>query len=273
MKRIDWSLELLDQLPKSKEEAIEKGFNKFFTGIMCERGHMSPRLLCGRCALCKREDTARTAEKRRRRLGMQSKLPAAIPRHGQKNGNVISLGESRQTYNEDRHRNILVLKVRCECGKEWWIRADYFGKIKSCRSCAQKRIATKHGYTRASKYRSDGPSLEYTYQLYHSAKKRAAVKGIEFTLELEDVPQPIDCPVFGFGLDWSSRKESGNKRPRYNAPSLDRLDPCLGYTKNNTVVISYMANVMKNNGSASEHELVAIWLERQLSGGGDAGTD
>ncbi|KZR84453.1 hypothetical protein MITS9509_02606 [Synechococcus sp. MIT S9509] len=55
--------------------------------------------------------------------------------------------------------------------------------------------------------------------------------------------------------------DSGNRRPRENAPSLDRLDSNKGYTKENTVVISYKANVLKKAGKAQEHDLVADWLD------------
>jgi len=100
-----------------------------------------------------------------------------------------------------------------------------------------------------------------TYTLYASAKRRAKRSGIEFELEPADIEYIAECPVFGIQLDWSIRQETGNRKPRDNAPSIDRLDSSQGYTKENSVVVSYKANVLKKAGTAHEHELVADWLD------------
>lgn len=49
-----------------------------------------------------------------------------------------------------------------------------------------------------------------------------------------------------------------------NDPSVDRIIPELGYTKGNVRVISNRANLLKNNASIEEIELVLEDLRRLL---------
>jgi len=69
----------------------------------------------------------------------------------------------------------------------------------------------------------------------------AKTKGIEFTLKFEDVDWPVYCPILGLELIYSKTKAT------CATASFDRLDPRLGYTKENTRIISYRANMLKNN--------------------------
>jgi hypothetical protein len=87
------------------------------------------------------------------------------------------------------------------------------------------------------------------------AKARAALKGWEFNLEIDDLlPLPNACPVFGTELRVSKVAQDAN------AYSLDRIDNSKGYVKGNVVVISYRANRLKNDASAEEHERIAKWM-------------
>lgn len=47
--------------------------------------------------------------------------------------------------------------------------------------------------------------------------------------------------------------------------SLDRVDPAKGYVKGNVWIVGYRANLVKNDGTAEEHELIAraIRLHRE----------
>lgn len=77
------------------------------------------------------------------------------------------------------------------------------------------------------------------------AKRRAKAKGLSFDLRPEDIVIPELCPVLGIPLI------RGGKA-RDNWPSLDRMVPALGYTRDNVRVISYRANRIKNDASADE---------------------
>lgn len=87
--------------------------------------------------------------------------------------------------------------------------------------------------------------------LLNRAKHRALEKNIPFDLLEEDVLLPKQCPILGIDIVVIR----GNGR-RKNGPSLDRIDPTKGYTKNNVWIISDLANKMKQN--ATKEELVAF---------------
>jgi len=91
--------------------------------------------------------------------------------------------------------------------------------------------------------------------LFRWARYRAQKSGIPFSISPEDIVVPTHCPVFGALL------EAGH--PDY-APSLDRLVPHRGYTKDNIVVISRRANKLKNDGLPWELRQVADFVETQI---------
>ena len=78
---------------------------------------------------------------------------------------------------------------------------------------------------------------------------RAARKAIDFDLDEEWLlsNRPSKCSVLGIDLIYSS---SDKHEPRL--ASVDRIDSNKGYTKDNCRVISYRANVLKNNASLDE---------------------
>jgi hypothetical protein len=93
------------------------------------------------------------------------------------------------------------------------------------------------------------------------AKCRAIQEGFSFDIGVDDLlPLPKVCPVFGVPL----RPSTGSQDPW--AYSLDRIDNSKGYVRGNVAVISYKANRLKNDGSAEEHEIIAAWMRRALSG-------
>ena len=99
---------------------------------------------------------------------------------------------------------------------------------------------------------------------------QARKDGVEFTIEPEDIPgvkigeiisldrmgrkrtsweaieYPKVCPVFVIELDWGMNGLNGN------SPSLDRIDSTKGYIKGNVMMISHLANSMKNNATPEQ---------------------
>jgi hypothetical protein len=97
--------------------------------------------------------------------------------------------------------------------------------------------------------------------MWHSARKRAARKGVPFTITQEDVRQAWPsggvCPVLGLVL----RVGAGHSHDA--SPTLDRINPGWGYEPGNLAIISHRANRAKNSLSAREHELIARWMREQ----------
>jgi len=59
------------------------------------------------------------------------------------------------------------------------------------------------------------------------SRAKAREKGLDFDLELSDIVIPEFCPVLGIRLDPAAEGRSDN------LPSLDRIDPGVGYIKGN----------------------------------------
>ena len=71
------------------------------------------------------------------------------------------------------------------------------------------------------------------YSLFHNAKHRAKVKGLPFTIVMEDIIIPTLCPL----LEIPILLMTGDRRSPNN-PSLDRIksDPTIGYVPSNIQV-------------------------------------
>lgn len=94
-----------------------------------------------------------------------------------------------------------------------------------------------------------------------AAKNRSQKTGIPFDLDWREIVVPEICPVLGVRFEIGKNgKQSGV------SPSLDRLDPALGYVMSNVRVISISANAIKRNRSLPEMEAYVAELETQLEG-------
>ena len=72
---------------------------------------------------------------------------------------------------------------------------------------------------------------------------------------------PQKCPVFGIPLVSTGVRGSG---PRFNSPTLDRIDSAKGYTPGNVWVISHRANSLKSNASLEELRKLVAAIENTL---------
>jgi len=89
----------------------------------------------------------------------------------------------------------------------------------------------------------------YTY--YRNAKRRAKEAGVPFDIHYTDIVIPDCCEASGVEFDLTNRELS---------PSLDRINPALGYTKDNIAIITLRMNRLKNDGTADEHETIANYI-------------
>lgn len=98
--------------------------------------------------------------------------------------------------------------------------------------------------------------------LYSEAKARAKARGVEFTIALADIPPMGErCPLLGHRF---AEREHGKRSP--HTPSLDRIDPARGYVPGNVWIVGYRANLIKNDGTAAEHEAIARAMRAALGG-------
>ena len=98
-------------------------------------------------------------------------------------------------------------------------------------------------------------------KLVASARQRAFKKGLAFDIELSDLVLPAMCPLLGIPLLKGAGKICAG------SPSLDRINPALGYVKGNVWVISFKANAIKQNATVQELELLVNNLKSILDKG------
>jgi hypothetical protein len=97
--------------------------------------------------------------------------------------------------------------------------------------------------------------------MFRSARHRARQKGIPFCLDIDDIRIPERCPLLDIPL---LQKIVVGNGPSDNSPSLDRIEPSLGYVKGNIWVISRRANMIKNAASFEEFRLIfSNWKARR----------
>lgn len=104
-----------------------------------------------------------------------------------------------------------------------------FGLASDCKDC--RKIQSKKEWGNATKTRLNRI-------IYGRAKSRAKKKNIYFNLDIEDIHIPEKCPVFNEKFIYGDHNWT---------PSIDRINPNLGYVKGNVIIVSNKANVIKNN--------------------------
>lgn len=129
-------------------------------------------------------------------------------------------------------------------------RARYERDGEAIRSMMRDRYRENNQTIRAernNKYASDPRPKMLT-----ASRLRAKVLDIPHSICKADIVIPKICPVLGIPLK-VSRKSRG---PQNNSPTLDRINPALGYVAGNVIVISWRANRLKSD--ATIEELIAL---------------
>lgn len=90
-------------------------------------------------------------------------------------------------------------------------------------------------------------------RIIRNAKGRAKKNNLAFDLSFDDIVIPEKCPLTDIVL--ISHHNSGHKGPRFNSPTLDRIDPALGYIKGNVRVVSSLANSLM--GAVTDPDILA----------------
>ena len=91
-------------------------------------------------------------------------------------------------------------------------------------------------------------SIEYLLQRkkFRDKKRNAIERGIEFTLVFGNLTWPEYCPALGIKINYSTTGRLDNNI------TFDRINPTKGYTPENTRLISWRANRIKNDATSDE---------------------
>lgn len=132
----------------------------------------------------------------------------------------------------------------CDCGAIVIVRGENLKGL-STRSCGclhRETMATfNHTHPSRKPGRLAGGRTSSAYALWEGAKRRSREKGLPFDLDPSDIVIPEFCPVMGVPLVRHLGFCQGD------SPTLDKIDPALGYVKGNVWVISNKANSWKRN--------------------------
>ena len=149
-----------------------------------------------------------------------------------------------------------------QCGNELSGRSDSYFCSNSCRvtfhnNKPKTEEKKKQLSENSKKWHFETRSNEPEKFMWHRVKQRAKIKNIPFDIDITDIVIPEKCPLLGIDLFFSNNMN----HPTPNTPSIDKINPKLGYVKGNVWVISYKANMMKQDISI---EMLKVFAENLL---------
>lgn len=150
---------------------------------------------------------------------------------------------------EVKHKNRLMWKVQCDCGKVEIKRKDWVrtGRTTSCKSCASKRTAKKYP---PPINRKGCVGLSGTHFL--AIKNGALHRQLEFNVtpeylwKLYESQQGL-CALTGVPIILNTSLKNQNVNWDVITASLDRIDSNLGYVIGNLWWVHKEMNRLKNN--------------------------
>jgi hypothetical protein len=129
-------------------------------------------------------------------------------------------------YNKDSSRST---------GLQYWCRR--------CQKAHHKKNRIKYANHDKTKHRKDP-----RHRMLSGARKRAEQKGLDFNITLADICIPTPCPLLHIPI------AVGERGFHAGSPTIDRKDPSKGYVPSNVWVVSWRANLLKNNATVEELE-------------------
>lgn len=117
-----------------------------------------------------------------------------------------------------------------------------------CKPCSIERMR---------QYRGANPQRS----IFNNKKAGAKKTGVKFALVYENVVWNTICPVLGIELNYTRNSGLG-RHPHPNSPSFDRIDPKKGYTPDNVIIVSHLANTIKSNATVDQLERVASFYRQ-----------
>jgi len=127
----------------------------------------------------------------------------------------------------------------------------FSGRKNICKKCSK---AKKEREKRKRTWKNDAVKI-----MLMNSKYRAKKLKLVFSLKSEDIIIPKRCPVLNIPL-FRSKKNNWN-----NSPSIDRIDNTKGYTKENIVIVSRRANILKKDASLQELQQLSKFYKKFMS--------
>ena len=156
-------------------------------------------------------------------------------------------------------------KVLKDISEFWKCNGTSDGRQYDCIACMKahwkERVtnneAKRAQYRENNKQRDDRNIADY---LYRMAKKRAALKGLEFSITVDHIKEVLVelCPIRQVKMFRNRGKLT------HDSFSLDRVDSSKGYVPGNIRVISWLANNAKLNLSSTEIERLYLYSKGEL---------
>lgn len=127
------------------------------------------------------------------------------------------------------------------------------------------RWVSSNACVECTKEHNQDPTRAYK-RLFYQARTRAKRDGITFSITAAEVltvwPNNDRCPIFGTPFEYVKPHGRGKYMPNPKAPTLDRIIPEKGYVHGNIAILSYRANLIKNDCLDPEiFRQLASWLE------------
>lgn len=122
------------------------------------------------------------------------------------------------------------------------------------KSISQRTIEIRNLFGLQPKMPENNYNSEYDRirgYIIRNSKYCAKRRGIYFDLKYTDFELPEYCPILGMKLEYGA----GNDGNSPNHATLDRIDNSKGYIPGNVMVISRLANAMKNEASFKQLQL------------------
>jgi hypothetical protein len=131
------------------------------------------------------------------------------------------------------------------------------------------RVSSLNYYTTILIERQEIPPMHITQksinELYNHYKGSAKSRSIPFRLtkvDFHELSFPLTCPILGIPLRFNTGKNMTD-----DSYSLDRIDSSKGYTKENVIVVSNRANILKRDATLEELQMMAkFYAELDSSG-------
>lgn len=115
----------------------------------------------------------------------------------------------------------------------------------ACLKCVSEEYKKyrKRNYKKLLQKRKDWDRKNPIKSMLQRSRRRAKELHLPFTLTNKDIIIPNNCPILGVPLV----RYSGDY-----TPSIDRIDNKKGYVPENIIIISYLANRIKNNATIEQ---------------------